>query len=117
VLTSPAYKRPPFFPEKTHTIPSTSPDILLSLLSLPIELAGAGRAPRAPRVPGEPDHLLPLCLSRVAESCSLHRLDILPAVGASLVSLLNHRLLPVSRSLCSIGLGKKPPDTDSVHKF
>jgi hypothetical protein len=76
---SPAYKRPPFLPEKTHTIPRTSPDMLLSLISLPIELAGAGRAPRAPRIPGDSD-ATPTCRrSRAAETDSLRRRDTPPS--------------------------------------
>jgi hypothetical protein len=52
VPTAAAYKRPPFLAEKTHTIPSYLPDILLSLLALSFELAGVDRAPRRPDVPG-----------------------------------------------------------------
>jgi hypothetical protein len=74
-----AYKRPPFFPEKIHTIPSTSPDILLSLLSLPIELAGAGQAPRAPRVPGDSDAAPTYRRSRAAEKDPHSRRDTSPS--------------------------------------
>jgi hypothetical protein len=107
--TSLAYKRSPSLLEKIHTIPSYLPDILLSLLYLPIKLAGAGRAPRAPRVPGDSDAAPTYRWSRAAEKDPLRRHDISPppktAAGEHPVTVS----LPVSRSLCPVGLGKKTP--------
>jgi hypothetical protein len=108
VPTAAAYKRSPFLAEKIHTIPSNLPDILLSLLALSIELARAGRAPRAPRVPDDSDRSPTCRRSRAAEKDPLRRLDIPataphhPSVSTAIVPL------PGSRSLCPVGLGKKP---------
>jgi hypothetical protein len=76
---SPAYKRPPCLPEKIHPIHSTLPDILLSPLALPIDLAGAGRAPRAPRVPGDWNIAPTSRRSRAAEKDLLRRRDTPPS--------------------------------------
>jgi hypothetical protein len=62
-------------PEKIHTTHSTLPDILLSPLALHIDLARAGRAPRAPRVPGDWNAAPTYRRSRVAEKDSLRRRD------------------------------------------
>jgi hypothetical protein len=116
VPTSLAYKRAPFFAEKIHTIHSYLLDILLSLLALPIELAVAGRAPRAPRVPGDSGAAPTYRRSRAAEKDSHHRRDTSPppktAAGEhpTAVSLLDSLSL-----LFPIGLGKTP-DNDSVFK-
>jgi hypothetical protein len=100
--------------EKIHTIPSYLPDILLSLLALPIELTGAGRTPRAPRVPGDSDAAPTYRQSRAAEKDSHRRCDTsLPpktATGENPVAVS----LPDSLSLLfPVGLGKTP-DNDSV---
>jgi hypothetical protein len=101
--------------EKTHTIPSYLPDILLSLLALSIELARAGRAPRAPRVPDDSDRSLTCRRSRAAEKGPLRRRDTLPPPTIATGEPLDPRLLPGSLSLCPVGLGKTP-DNDSVIK-
>jgi hypothetical protein len=94
VPTAEAYKRAPFLSEKIHTIPSYLPDILLSLLALPIELSGVGRAPSTPHIPGVSGALPTRRLLRVAETNLLRRQDT-PAVAAPQSGELpNHRRLP-----------------------
>jgi hypothetical protein len=116
--TSLAYKRSPSLPEKIHTIPSYLPDILLSLLALSIELAGASGAPRAPHVPGVLEALPTRRLLKPAERSRRRRRDASPPPVASPVSLPNHRLLPGSLSQCLVGLGKKTPTRYRFgHKF
>jgi hypothetical protein len=108
VPTAAAYKRPPFLAEKTHTIPSYLPDILLSLLALAIELAGAGRAPRAPRILDDSDRSPTCRRSRAAEKDPLRRCDTPPLPTTAAGEPLDPRLLPGSLSLCPVGLGKMP---------
>jgi hypothetical protein len=100
--------------EKIHTIPSYLPDILLSLLALPIELAGAGRAPRAPRVPGDSDPAPTCRRSRTADKYPLRLRDTSPpptiAIGEHPIAVF----LPGSLALYFRRVGKKIPDTVSV---
>jgi hypothetical protein len=102
--------------EKIHTIPTYLPDILLSLLALPIELAGAGRAPRAPHVPGDSDAALTYRRSRAAEKDSHRRHDTSPPPKTTAGEHPVAVSLPDSLSLLfPVGLGKTP-DNDSVFK-
>jgi hypothetical protein len=116
VPTAAAYKRPPFLAEKTHTTHRTSPDILLSILALSIELAGASGAPRAPHIPGVSEALPTRRLLEPAERIRRRRQDASPPPVASPVSHLEPRLLPVSRSLLQSGWGRRPPRYRFGHK-
>jgi hypothetical protein len=106
---SPVYKKPPFFPEKIDTTTLSLPDNLLSALDHPVELAGASRSPRPPPVPSKPGDPPTRRRSRVAEKHPRSRPAPSPPLPVAAGEFPDHRLLPVARSLCFVGLGKKPP--------
>jgi hypothetical protein len=70
---SPAYIKPPFFPEKIPTIPSYLLDIISSLVGRRFELAGVGRAPERAAVPGVPAAPSSFRLDKVEEEELLRR--------------------------------------------
>jgi hypothetical protein len=70
---SPAYKRPPFLPEKTHTTILYLLDIVSLEVASWFELAGAGRAPGRPDIPGVPEPPSSRRLDKVEEEELLRR--------------------------------------------
>jgi hypothetical protein len=111
---SPAYKRPPFFPENIHAITRNLPDILTSSLSLSVAQELNAGAPRTRWSAAVPDHLPRRCLQEATEKDLRRRPAPSPPLPATAGEPPNHRHSPRARSLsCPRRAGEDtswPPD-------